>query len=219
MKQIHSRLLQAVCIVLSAASSHASLFSATNSHNLRIVAWHEAGHAIAMIHNDTAALVNHISIQPQHFTNLQGKSVHTQGHVICMQTNDIHKSVEEFENHIISALAGAVAEQIVQSQPMLTQLEEIIKFLAHPAYATDMHLAHMYAKEIVTIQTFQLLTHQQIEHKMHAIIIKLYAQTYKFMVKHKNEVKKMAEQLMLQQNLSCDEAYDFMHADKPAMVY
>lgn len=214
MKLIHSRLLQAVCIVLCATSSNRSLYP-----NHRIVAWHEAGHAIAMIHNDTAALVNHISIQPQQFTNLQGKSVHAQGHVICMQTNDIHKSVEEFENHIISALAGAAAEQITQSQSMLMHPQQIMQFLSHPSYATDMHLACMYAKEIVTIQTFQLFTPQQIEQKIKDIIVTMYARTYRFIAQHKDEVKKMAEQLLRQQTLSSDEAYDFIGAEKPAMSY
>lgn len=177
-----------------------------------LTAWHEAGHALSRIFNDTLSLIKHITIQPDAATN-------SQGHVLSMQTYQVDKSVEELENQIISALCGGVAEQVLMSEKMLTNPHDILKFLAEPQYASDLQQARKDAREIVAIKSFQYFNEKQIEQKIDALIIKLYKRAYQFIVERKNEIKKTAEILLKKNILSSDETYNLLQAEKPLMAY
>ena len=187
--------------------------------NKLITAWHEAGHALSRIKNNALNLVNLITIQAQDLTNAQGDTIKTLGHVRSKQTYQVDKSVEELENSIISCLCGAAGEQVLMHEKMLTNAQDILTFLSGPRYKGDMQIARENAQEIVTLQSFQHFTPQQIQEKITAIIIKLYAQAYAFIINNKNEVNKIAENLMQQETLSSDETYNLIDADKPLMSY
>ena len=71
----------------------------------RITAWHEAGHAVAMYHLQTADPVHHITIIPR------GRSLGTTWHLPTEDSNFMTRN-EMFE-HIVELLGGRAAEEII----------------------------------------------------------------------------------------------------------
>ena len=76
-----------------------------NVRDQRITAYHEAGHAVAMYHLETADPVHHITIIPR------GRSMGTTWHLPTEDSNFMTRN-EMFE-HIVELLGGRAAEEII----------------------------------------------------------------------------------------------------------
>ncbi len=177
-----------------------------------LVAWHEAGHAISYMHHHSSSLIDYITIKPDAATK-------TEGHVRSLQTYQIDPSINHLENHVISALCGGAAEQVLLHDKMLEKTSDIIQFFSNGKFASDIALARKNAEEIVAKQAFQYFTLQQTEQKIDDVIAQLYQQAYQFIVQHKLEVQKIAETLIKQETLTTDEAYNLVNIDRPLMAH
>ncbi len=76
-----------------------------NEHENKLVAYHEAGHALAMKFLETQDPVHHISIVPRGMAN---------GYTISLPREDVYtKSKTAMKEEIVSLLGGRVAEKLV----------------------------------------------------------------------------------------------------------
>lgn len=176
-----------------------------------LTAWHEAGHCLSYIHNQSLNLVQHVTIQPDTTTK-------SQGHVQSVRTYNVERSIEQLENDIISALCGGIGEQILLGQKMLTDHKEILNYFTHERFTSDIELARKDAREIIANDWINFSEYQTLQ-KIDALLVKLYFRAYQFIYSHQNDMKKIADKLMQQEFLSSDETYNLVNADKPLMSY
>jgi len=172
-----------------------------------VTAWHEAGHALSFIKNHSVVLVQHVTIQPDAATK-------SRGHVKTIHAYHVDFYSNEAENCIISALCGAVAEQVLMSEPMLTNDSQILNLLSQPQYTVDMELAHKNAREIIT-RNFHYVSELQIKQQIDKIIINSYKKAYQFILRYKYDVQKVANTVLHKKIILCDELYNLLHENKP----
>jgi len=176
-----------------------------------LTAWHEAGHCLSYIHNQSLNLIQHVTIKPDTATK-------SQGHVQSVRTYNVERTIEQLENDIISALCGGVGEQVLLGQKMLTDQKEILNYYDQQRFASDIELARKDAREIIACDWINFSEHQILQ-KIDTLLVKLYVRAYQFIYSHQNDMKKIADKLMLQEALSSDETYDLVNAEKPLMSY
>lgn len=181
--------------------------SQTIAQTKQLIAWHEAGHSLSYMHNQSLQLIEKVTIQPDTTTN-------SDGHVRSVRNCSYDRTIEQLENDIISALCGGVAEQILLGQSMLTARNEILDYFSHPRFTTDMQLARKDARELIMCDWVQY-PEEKIVTKIDDLITKLYIRAYRFIYSRQNEIKKIADKLLDQQTLSSDETYDLINMDKP----
>ena len=197
--------------IISKTHTNNAGYKTTASAKL-LTAWHEAGHALSYIRNHGASLVHCVTIRHDLATK-------TNGHVKSIHVHDPNQSVYDFENHIISALCGGVAEQIAMNQKMFAHPDEILQFFSQPQYCTDMQIARSNARDIVIIQNFQHLHEHQIQQKMDEVIVRLYKQAYSFIFNNRHDVRKIALAVLEKEILTSDEVYNILRTDKPCINF
>ena len=171
-----------------------------------ITAWHEAGHAVSYIHLHPSYKIKHVTIEPNALHN-------SDGHVkYFMHSTD--QTIEELENHIISALCGGIAEQIVIGQNMLTDHHEILEYFAQSQFKSDIKAARQYAHEIIQ-KSISYTPAGQCNEKIDKIIVQLYKTAYQFIYHHELQVKRIADQLLQKTTLHDYTPYDIIYAPRP----
>lgn len=180
----------------------------------RIVAWHEAAHAISHTHNDTLSLINYITIKPQDIIGIDGTSRKAEGHVQASRRSTTTATIEDIDNKIMTSICGAVGEQLLMQDAMLNNPQEILELLAQPPYTDDMLQARHNAKEILAMNTSQNSS-LQLDQKIDEILVRLYKQSYVFIAKHTAEVKKIADHLLEKETLNSDETYRLLNLKQP----
>jgi hypothetical protein len=180
-----------------------------------IVAWHEAAHAISYTHNDTLSLINYITIKPQERIGIDGKAIETAGHVQASRRSQIHTNIEEIDNKIMTAICGAVGEQLLMQDTMLDNSQDILRLLSQPPYADDMLQARQDATKILSMQPFSYGNALQVDQRIDDILVRLYKQAYQFIAKHTSEVKKIADVLIEKETLTTDETYKLLNLKQP----
>ncbi|MBV8660588.1 MAG: hypothetical protein JO129_00365 [Candidatus Dependentiae bacterium] len=179
------------------------------NHPLQILAYHEAGHAVAFAHNYSLNVIEDANIQ---YNENQGCCVTNTG------TYFIKKNNQELENEIMANLAGSISEQVYKSEKMISNQKDILNFLSAYQYSGDMQFVKEDAHSMI-MQKSPDLDEKQINTKIDSTIAKLYKQTYKFLTHNKNDVKKIADALLEKQKLSGDEIYNLLDIPKPLMYF
>lgn len=180
-----------------------------------ITAWHEAAHAISHTHNDTLSLINYITIKPQdRVSSITGQTIQTQGHVQASRRVTKNQTIEEIDNKIMTAICGAVGEQMLMRDAMLDNPQEILELLAQPPYTDDMLQARHDAKEILRMNG-AANNQNHLDDKINEILIRLYKQSYQFIAQHRSEVQKIADHLMEKETIHTQEAYKLLNLKQP----
>lgn len=191
------------CISVAATNQYGQIITVSK---LLLTAWHEAGHTVAYIYLHPTHTIQQVSIQPT-------ASQQSDGHVQYVMPSS-HQTIDELENHIIAALCGGVAEQIALGQTILTSYHEILDYFAQPHFAGDIAIARQYAQNIIA-QTASYIPTKDIAAKIDTIIASMYKKAYQFLLQHKLQIKRIADQLMKKTNLYTDEPYDIIYAARP----
>ncbi|MBP6869462.1 hypothetical protein KBC04_01050 [Candidatus Babeliales bacterium] len=184
-----------------------SIFSSSHAQDLEpdklLVAWHEAGHALAFLHNQELGSMHHVTICPDQ----ANKSL---GHVMSFHLKFVTFNIEQTEQEIITCLCGGVAEQIYRNQQPFKTDTEIHQYFSHGKFLSDIQQARQKAYDFFTVNSVQYYNSKQIEQKIKTMIANLYYQAYQFLAPRKDQLKKIAETLLQKNFLSHQEIYDLI---------
>ena len=166
------------------------------------VAYHEAGHLVAELYNPT-------------------------GHIITMATAEEHRDLEGsvtrvnldgeqlIEKHIINSmimfLAGSVTEQVFgidQSSEMIIDEDKLYNFFMNNVAGGDF-------KRFQSLIMILVKKNKLNDRERDDLCIRIYRDTYEFILQHKAEIKKFADLLIEKGTLYEDEIYDIVNKSKP----
>lgn len=165
-------------------------------------AWHEAGHALAGIYHYALKNIDTITIETDHASNNDGCVTFSNNYQVLNNKKHLTK-------HIIINLSGLCAEQLLQSEPMLTDRKKIIQLLSFASYSGDLLNARQDAKKILTLKKTKLpKTKQKIA--INKIITDLYPVAYQSMVEHQNELEVLAATLLEKKNMNGNDVHDLL---------
>ena len=184
-------------------------------------AYHEIGHAFAVLHNENSTRILHVVHNEIH-GNIGGTTVPIVAYPQAQST------VEDENNEIKIDLSGIISQQIF-SQPhptsnrpdlytgkMLTDKDQILEFLSEANAQGDMIDARAIAKNI--IQSKKWLSYaeqQQVNREVDNMLVDAYKKTYEFLFLNKNKIQQGTNLLMEKRMISGDDLYNLWNAEKP----
>jgi len=166
-------------------------------------AWHEAGHALANMYHYALKTIDSVTIETDPVTQ-------NDGCVRFIQNYNVINNRKLLTNNIIIYLSGLCAEQLLQSEPMLTDRKKIIQLLSFRAYSGDLFNARQDAQNIVTLsKTKRPKTKQKTT--INKIITDLYPVAYQTMVEHQNELETLSTTLLEKNNMNGNDVHDLLN--------
>jgi hypothetical protein len=169
----------------------------------KVVAYHEAGHAVAELYNSTGYIVSMATAE--NYRVLEGFITRISGHA----QQPIPKHII---NTMIMRLAGIVTEQVFgigYDTKMLTDPDEILTFLSAEHAHGD--IEKFMESSIKILKQQNNLTQQQVRN----LTVQVYQITYQFIASHKPEIQQLAESMMKKGTIYEDEIYSLPGAYKP----
>lgn len=165
-------------------------------------AWHEAGHALASMYHYALKTIDTVTIETDPVTK-------NDGCVKFMQNYNVINNRKLLRNNIIIDLSGLCAEQILQSESMLTDRKKIIQLLSFRAYSGDLCNARQDAQNILTINKTKLPKTKQ-KAAINRIITDCYPVAYQSMIEHQNELESLAATLLEKKNMKGNDVHDLL---------
>ena len=192
-----------------------------NEREQRIIAYHEAGHAVARFYLETADPVRHITIIPR------GQSLGTTWSQPVEDSNLISRN-EMFE-HIIVLLGGRAAEEIVFRDITTGASNDIDRA---SATARDMVARYGMSKKLGTIsyltddevfiggsygktKSYSEQVAGTIDEEVKAVIDNAYAKTLELLNTHRDKLDAVTEYLLKHENMTGDEFRAVMEGNLP----
>lgn len=189
------------------------------------VAFHESGHAIGYIYQQSDFIVHLISIEPREQET---------GFIIYLpikeSTGPIRVNINWIERKVIIGLGGAVAEQVfgfpdpdgnvinkeknfddlLYRMLFQSDFEKVRSHIMHIMFLQNHPVAKLFDKESCTSEDIM-----QINDAIEEMIKIYYVQTYDFVVKHKDKVEQLAHALLKQETLYYDQIYELLGVVRP----
>lgn len=187
------------------------------------IAFHESAHAIGYIYQSSDCIVHVISIESRQEVT---------GFIIYLpieeSTDLLPVDITWVEHKVIIGLAGAVAEQVfgLPDGQIIDKETGFDDLLFRIMFQSDFEKVRDHIMAIMTLQKHHLakilnkesFTDQESDQINDAIeeIMKIYyAQTYDFVVKHKDKVEILAHALLKKETLYADQIYEVLGVVRP----
>jgi len=174
-------------------------------HEKRVVAWHEAGHALVSSLLPTVDKVQKVSIVPR------GKAL---GYTLNLPQEDRYlKSREELIDYMKVLLAGRVSEQITFGRVTtgasddLRRVTEIARSMVHEYGMGTSIRAHQVPSDDYTVSEALRRTRDE---EVQAIAEEAYRGAYRLLVDHRDLLDEIAERLLANEAIEFEEIQEIM---------
>jgi cell division protease FtsH len=180
-----------------------------NDHEKRVVAWHEAGHALVSELLPSVDKVQKVSIVPR------GKAL---GYTLNLPQEDRYlKSREELIDYMKVLLAGRVAEQIefgkvtTGASDDLKKVTDISRSMVYDYGMGTTIRAHQLPADDLTLSESLRKTRDD---EVHAIADEAYRGAHRLLSDHRDLLDAIAERLLTEESIEHDEIRAIMEEDE-----